>query len=93
MRIVLTGFMGTGKTAVGQRVAQRLGRPFADTDALVEVLAGKAVRRIFADEGEDRFRELEREAVARACALRAQPHSRTSTSALAHCETHLDAAP
>ena len=53
MRIVLTGFMGTGKTAVGQRVAQRLGRPFADTDALVEVLAGKAVRRIFADEGED----------------------------------------
>jgi len=70
MRIVLTGFMGTGKTAVGQRVAQRLGRPFADTDALVEVLAGKAVRRIFADEGEDRFRELEREAVARACALR-----------------------
>ncbi|MFM8411041.1 MAG: shikimate kinase [Alphaproteobacteria bacterium] len=69
MRVVLTGFMGTGKTAVGQRVAQRLGRPFADTDALVEGMAGKTVRRIFAEEGEARFRELERTAVERACAL------------------------
>jgi len=69
MRVVLTGFMGTGKTAVGQRVAQRLGRTFADTDALVEGMAGKSVRRIFAEEGEARFRDLERTAVERACAL------------------------
>lgn len=69
MRVVLTGFMGTGKTAVGQRVAQRLGRPFADTDALVEAMAGKPVRRIFAEDGEARFREFERDAVERACAL------------------------
>ncbi len=69
MRVVLTGFMGTGKTAVGQRVAQRLGRTFVDTDALVEGLAGKSVQRIFAEDGEARFRELERTAVERACAL------------------------
>lgn len=69
MRVVLTGFMGTGKTAVGQRVAQRLGRRFADTDAIIEEIAGKSVRRIFAEDGEGRFRELERTAVERACAL------------------------
>jgi shikimate kinase len=67
MRVVLTGFMGTGKTAVGQRVAERLGRQFLDTDALVERRAGKSVREIFATVGEDAFRALERDAVAEAC--------------------------
>lgn len=69
MRVVLTGFMGTGKTAVGQRVAERLGRAFVDTDALVERESGKPVREIFATEGEQVFRALERDAVVRACAL------------------------
>ena len=35
LNIVLTGFMGTGKTAVGHRVAQQLGRPFVDMDAVI----------------------------------------------------------
>jgi len=69
MRVVLTGFMGTGKTAVGQRVAERLGRTFVDTDALVERRAGRAVREIFATDGEAAFRDREREAVAEACSL------------------------
>jgi shikimate kinase len=68
MRIVLTGFMGTGKTVVGRRLAARLGRELLDTDALIERAAGRAVREIFATEGEARFRELERRAVAEACA-------------------------
>jgi shikimate kinase len=68
MRIVLTGFMGTGKTVVGRRLAARLGRELLDTDALVERAAGRTVREIFAEDGEARFRELEREAVASACA-------------------------
>lgn len=68
MRVVLTGFMGTGKTAVGQRLAERLGCPFLDTDALAERIAGMPVREIFAAWGEPRFRELERRAVAEACA-------------------------
>ena len=62
--IVLTGFMGTGKSEVGRRLAKRLGRAFVDTDELVEVRAGKSVATIFADDGETRFRALERQAVA-----------------------------
>lgn len=68
MRVTLTGFMGTGKTAVGRRLAARLGRPLVDTDALIEAESGRTVREIFAEEGEARFRELERAAVERACA-------------------------
>lgn len=68
MRIVLAGFMGTGKTVVGKRLASRLGRPLLDTDALIERAEGRTVREIFAQDGEPRFRELERRAVAEACA-------------------------
>lgn len=68
MRIVLTGFMGTGKSVVGRRLATRLGRELLDTDALIERAAGRSVREIFAADGEPRFRELERAAVAEACA-------------------------
>jgi len=62
--IVLMGFMGTGKSEVGRRLAQRLGRAFVDTDQLVEERAGKRVAAIFADDGEPAFRALERAAVA-----------------------------
>ncbi|MEW6272733.1 MAG: shikimate kinase [Thermodesulfobacteriota bacterium] len=68
MRVVLTGFMGTGKTAVGRRLAARLGRELIDTDALIERAAGRSVREIFASEGEASFRERERRAVREACA-------------------------
>ncbi|MGC9520780.1 MAG: 3-dehydroquinate synthase [Anaerolineae bacterium] len=57
--LVLTGFMGTGKSAVGRRVAERLDRPFVDMDAVIEEKVGKPISRIFAEEGEARFRELE----------------------------------
>ncbi|MCJ7549123.1 MAG: shikimate kinase, partial [Anaerolineae bacterium] len=57
--IVLTGFMGTGKSAVGRQVARRLGRPFVDMDALLEARAGKPISRIFAEEGEQAFRLTE----------------------------------
>ena len=67
MTIILTGFSGTGKTAVGQRVARGLGWEFADTDQLIVQRVGKPISRIFAEEGEPAFREHEREAVADAC--------------------------
>jgi shikimate kinase/3-dehydroquinate synthase len=60
--LVLTGFMGTGKTTVGQLIAQRLGREFIDTDRWIEERAGKTVQAIFAEDGEDRFRAWEAEA-------------------------------
>jgi shikimate kinase/3-dehydroquinate synthase len=59
--LVLAGFMGTGKTTVGRLVAERLGMPFVDTDALIEADAGMSVREIFAREGEPHFRALEHE--------------------------------
>ena len=57
--IVLIGFMGTGKTAVGRRLARRLKRKFVDTDTEIEKLTGKTVAQIFARDGATRFRSEE----------------------------------
>jgi shikimate kinase/3-dehydroquinate synthase len=57
--VVVTGFMGAGKTAVGQEVARRLRRPFVDMDAEIEARAGKSIPRIFAEDGEAAFRRME----------------------------------
>ncbi len=57
--IVITGFMGTGKSAVGREVARRLGREFVDMDAVIEMRAGKPIARIFAEDGEPAFRRME----------------------------------
>jgi shikimate kinase len=65
--IFLTGFMGTGKSVLAEELARRLGREAVDTDREIERLAGKTVREIFRDEGEEAFRQLEREAIRRAC--------------------------
>ncbi|MFN2131773.1 MAG: 3-dehydroquinate synthase [Anaerolineae bacterium] len=59
MNIVLTGFMGTGKTSVGREVARRLGRPFVDMDDEIVARAGKSIPEIFQAEGEAAFRALE----------------------------------
>ena len=61
MNIVLTGFMGTGKSSVGQEVARRLGWPFLDVDDEIVARAGKAISDIFQEEGEAAFRALEAE--------------------------------
>ncbi|MFT4201524.1 shikimate kinase [Gordonia sp. (in: high G+C Gram-positive bacteria)] len=58
--LVLTGFMGAGKSTIGRAVAQRLGVDFLDTDAELERSAGRSVAEVFAAEGEAGFRELER---------------------------------
>jgi shikimate kinase len=57
--IVLTGFMATGKSAVGRRLASRLGYDFVDVDCLIEAEAGMAISEIFTSRGEAAFRELE----------------------------------
>ncbi len=62
--VVLCGFMGTGKTAVGRLLAPALGVPFFDTDALVESRARATVAEIFEREGEEHFRNLETEVCA-----------------------------
>ena len=58
--IILVGFMGTGKSATGRRLAKRLGRRFVDMDAVIEKRSGRTIPEIFARDGEPRFRELER---------------------------------
>lgn len=62
--LLLAGFMGTGKSALGRQLAKRWRRPFVDTDEAVERLAGLSIPEIFEKHGEARFRELEREVVA-----------------------------
>lgn len=62
--IALIGFMGTGKSSVGQLVAQQLHFTFLDTDHVIEARAGKTISEIFAGEGEAAFRELEKKIVA-----------------------------
>lgn len=61
--LVLVGMMGSGKTTVGRRVAARLGRPFLDSDELVEAATGRTVREIFESDGEPAFRAFERDAL------------------------------
>jgi shikimate kinase len=57
--IVLTGFMGTGKSTIGRLVAAELAREFVDMDALIEQREGRPISQIFAESGEPYFRHLE----------------------------------
>jgi len=57
--LVLTGFMATGKSAIGAEVARQLGRRFLDTDTEIEQRAGKPIARIFSEDGEAAFRRME----------------------------------
>ncbi len=57
--IILIGFMGSGKTSVGERLAERLGYQFRDTDRLIEQRAGDTINHIFAAHSEEYFRDLE----------------------------------
>jgi shikimate kinase len=63
--IVLVGMPGSGKSAVGRRLAGRLQLPFADADEEIERAAGKPIMDIFKDHGEAHFREGERKVIAR----------------------------
>ena len=65
-RIVLTGFMGAGKTSVGRMLAQSLGWEFLDLDAHLESRAGKTIPELFTQHGEEHFRRLESSALANA---------------------------
>lgn len=62
-RLVLTGFMGSGKTTVGRLLAARLGWRFADLDDSIEELLGRSVPQIFAEQGEAAFRAAELDAL------------------------------
>jgi shikimate kinase len=63
--IVLVGLMGAGKTSIGRRLAERLGLPFVDADHEIVAAAGKSIPDIFAEHGEEHFRDGERKVIAR----------------------------
>jgi shikimate kinase len=63
--IVMVGMMGAGKSAIGRRLAQRLGLPFVDADAEIERAAGATIAEIFEKHGEAVFRDGERRVIAR----------------------------
>jgi shikimate kinase len=63
--IVLVGLMGAGKSAVGRRLAARLGLPFVDSDSEIEAAAGETIEEIFRHHGEAAFRNGERRVIAR----------------------------
>ena len=63
--IVLVGLMGAGKSAIGRRLATRLGMPFVDADAEIERAAGCSIEDIFEIHGEEAFRDGERRVIAR----------------------------
>ncbi len=63
-KLILTGFMATGKSAVGRMVAAQLTWPFLDTDVELVKREGKPIPAIFTDSGERYFRELERQLIA-----------------------------
>ena len=66
--LVLVGLMGAGKTTVGRRCAERLGRSFVDLDELIMTHAAMPIEDLFRERGEERFREMEREVVVDVCA-------------------------
>ena len=63
-RVVLVGFMGAGKSAVGRRLARRLKYRFVDLDSRIEKRTGKTVAEVFREQGEPAFRALEQEEAA-----------------------------
>lgn len=67
---MLIGFMGSGKTEIGKRLAGRLGYTFIDTDSIIEKKAGKSIPEIFHEDGEEHFRVVETEVVQDLCGRR-----------------------
>ncbi len=63
--IVLVGLMGSGKSAIGRRLAARIGMDFVDADSEIEEAAGLSINDIFEVHGEDAFRDGERRVIAR----------------------------
>lgn len=58
---ILLGFMGAGKTSIGKKLAKKTGIRFVDTDQMIEEQTGRVIRNIFAEDGEEFFRDLETE--------------------------------
>ncbi len=61
--VVLVGLMGAGKTSIGRRLAKKLGLSFCDIDREIEKNEGKSISKIFKEDGEEKFRLIEKNAI------------------------------
>jgi len=68
-RIVVTGFMGCGKSTIGRKLSQAMNFHFVDTDTMIEQQYGKKCGDIFSEEGEPMFRQYERDALEKSIAM------------------------
>lgn len=85
--IVLVGMMGSGKSSVGRRLGARLGLPFVDADAEIEMAAGMTIPEIFAQRGESEFRDGERRVISRILTTRSPLVLATGGGAFMNSET------
>jgi len=69
MSAILLGYRGSGKTSIGRKLADRLWLKFVDTDEMIVAAAKRSIKEIFEQSGESAFRDLETEAVKKACSL------------------------
>jgi shikimate kinase len=69
MEVVLIGYRGSGKTTVGRKLADRMWSNFIDIDDLIVARAGKSIRQIFAEDGEERYRDMETDCLREALKL------------------------
>lgn len=67
-KIYIVGFMGCGKTTVGKLLARKMGMPFKDVDSIIEKRENRKISEIFAEQGEEHFRQLEKEEISNLCA-------------------------
>jgi len=67
VKVVLVGLPGSGKSTVGRQVARRLGLNFTDSDHVIEQRIGCSIRSFFEREGEDAFRDIEEQVIAKLC--------------------------
>jgi shikimate kinase len=67
--LFLIGYRGTGKTILGERIAKELKKEFVDTDKIIVEIAGKSIPNIFAQDGEEKFREIETQALEKATTM------------------------
>lgn len=86
MNIILIGYMGSGKTTLGKKLAARLGLTFIDTDKTIEEESGEPISMIFEQSGESYFRELEKKLVDR---LKGQDNLLISTGGGMPCFNNL----
>lgn len=85
--VVLVGMMGSGKSSVGRRLANRLGMSFLDADTEIETAAGMTIPEIFAQRGEAEFRDGERRVISRILVTQAPLVLATGGGAFMNAET------